>query len=652
MNALQEIPFEKLHPSALNPRREVDAERISALAKSIAADGVLQNLTARPHPEKEGAFEIIAGASRWQAFSQLVEAGTLQAGDTLPVKIKDPCSDRELLELAMIENLQRKDLHPLDEAEGYANLRKLGMKPSDMERLVPQTMRHIQLRLQLADNLTAATKKQFRAGKLSLAQCRVLAALCPDTKRQKTVVSLIGRGDYNYRDPERLKQSLRRESVPLSYAIFDRAAYTGQVIVDSAENDSEDTPHHLRRGKNPVELAGDVEQFWTLQRDAAEAKRTRLAELWASAEILEVQYNHWEPWNGGLEGGCKDRKKAQALVVIYPNGKVKEFKGLWPRGSGGSSTGKKASPKSPEEKAAAKAAAAAKGEDAIPSRAGQVIAKKAKTRALRAALIDAGHVPAMIAVCVGLIHRGEEIAIGFAGGHRNDDSMPSPEVEAVFVKFWPRLGKHVGRFDHVAPGDDGRHFISTDDRGKAAALFRELAEWKPGEIQELFTALVASSLGTRPGHFCELTDSPLIAAMAEALSPDVAAAWTLDEAYLKSLRKEGLVRVGRELGFQPVRPLTSLKTSELIAAILDDQKTDAGKKRAAGYLPPLFHFAATDAQVAKNLKPRLRPITPKAKAKPKAAPAKKKTTKKAAPRKKTTAAKKPAPAKAANGKAA
>ncbi len=661
MNNVQEIPFAKLRPSPLNPRKDFDAQKIERLAISIDADGVLQNLTARPDPKNKGAFEIIAGACRWQAFERLVKTGKRKPEDGLPVQIKDPCSDRELVELAMIENLQRTDLHPLDEAEGFAKLRELGMKTDEMERLVPYTLRHIQLRLQLHDNLSPATKKGFRAEAFSLSMARVIAALCPDPKRQAKVVKMIGeRYNHGYGSPSQLTETLRRESVPLSRAIFKREAYTGKVIVD----DGMDDPDHVTvKPTKPVELAADVEQFRKLQLEAAEARRAKLAKTWSEAFLKEVTSNLWSPYYDNWEDGCKDKKKASAVVAVYPDGRVKTFTGLVMRDlrrSNGAAAGPKATP---EQKAAAKAKAEAAGETAIPSKAGQVIAKHAKTRALRKALLEKGHHHAMIIACIGLITMGDTVALDHRHGNRNDDAIAAPEVEAVFGKFWPRLSKFVGRHNHIKPGDRRRLYIGYSDEGKAASLFRELSSWKPAEVQELFTALIAASIGTRPGHNFALEDGPLIRAMAQAVQPEVSEVWALDEAYMKTLSKSGQLRTATDLGLCKgstglpfkAEELGKKKTGDRIEIILHSKRSAAG---AADYLPPLFHFASTDAEVRKNLKPKT-PAAPTAAAKPKAAakkavkkPATKKATaKKTAARRKATSKPKVVASKA-NGKAA
>jgi ParB family chromosome partitioning protein len=108
------MPIERLHPGRFQPRRHFDEAALDALAQSIAAQGVLQPLLVRPHPSLAGEFEILAGERRWRA------AQRAQLHD-VPVVVRE-VSDRDALEFALVENIQREDLSALEEADGYQRL--------------------------------------------------------------------------------------------------------------------------------------------------------------------------------------------------------------------------------------------------------------------------------------------------------------------------------------------------------------------------------------------------------------------------------------------------------------------------------------------------------------------------------------------------
>jgi ParB family chromosome partitioning protein len=110
--ALREIPVDAIRPNPYQPRREFEAEALSELAESMRSSGLLQPVVVRPN--EDGKFELIAGERRWRAAQQL---GWPRMGAV----VRD-VDDRTLLTLALIENLQRDALSPIDEARGYARL--------------------------------------------------------------------------------------------------------------------------------------------------------------------------------------------------------------------------------------------------------------------------------------------------------------------------------------------------------------------------------------------------------------------------------------------------------------------------------------------------------------------------------------------------
>jgi ParB family chromosome partitioning protein len=108
------VPVERLHRGRFQPRRNFDPEQLTALAESIRAQGILQPLLVRPHPEVPGDYEIVAGERRWRAAQQAQLA-------EVPVLVRD-IGDREAMENALVENVQRHDLNPIEEARGYNRL--------------------------------------------------------------------------------------------------------------------------------------------------------------------------------------------------------------------------------------------------------------------------------------------------------------------------------------------------------------------------------------------------------------------------------------------------------------------------------------------------------------------------------------------------
>ena len=118
MSRVQDIPLSRIQESKTNPRSQFDAATLAELADNIRLHGVLQPVLVRPLPGGEpDCYELVAGARRYRA-SQLAKR------ETIPATVRE-LTDTQCLELQLIENLQRADVHELDEARGYAALMKM-----------------------------------------------------------------------------------------------------------------------------------------------------------------------------------------------------------------------------------------------------------------------------------------------------------------------------------------------------------------------------------------------------------------------------------------------------------------------------------------------------------------------------------------------
>ncbi|MGB1026623.1 MAG: ParB/RepB/Spo0J family partition protein, partial [Rhodospirillaceae bacterium] len=157
----RQIAVSSLQPNPYQPRREFNPEAMEELTDSIRRNGVLQPILVRPNPHVPGAYQIIAGERRWRAAqeAQLHE---------VPIVIRD-LTDRDALEIALVENLQRQDLTPLEEGEGYRKLMdEFSHTQEDLATVVGKSRSHIAntLRLlQLPDEVKEMlTKKLITAG--------------------------------------------------------------------------------------------------------------------------------------------------------------------------------------------------------------------------------------------------------------------------------------------------------------------------------------------------------------------------------------------------------------------------------------------------------------------------------------------------------
>lgn len=160
------LPIDLVAPNPAQPRRRFDEAALEELAASIRARGVLQPIIVRPDPENDGRHQIVAGERRWRAAQK---AGL----HALPAVVRQ-LDDRTLLEIAIIENVQRADLNPIEEAEGYAQLiESFGHTQEELAKIVGKSRSHLAnlLRLRL---LPEEVQSMLKEGKLSAGHARAL----------------------------------------------------------------------------------------------------------------------------------------------------------------------------------------------------------------------------------------------------------------------------------------------------------------------------------------------------------------------------------------------------------------------------------------------------------------------------------------------
>ncbi|NLY52327.1 MAG: ParB/RepB/Spo0J family partition protein [Firmicutes bacterium] len=167
---IRQIPVDAVEPNPYQPRRHFDESSLSELAASIKEKGVLQPITVR---EKDGGFELVAGERRWRAAQM---AGLAE----IPAVVRD-LADREVMEIALIENLQREDLNPIEEAEAYDVLmREFNLTQEEVAQAVGKGRPTIANRLRLL-RLPDVVKTWVAEGRLSAGHAKVLVVL--DGKR-------------------------------------------------------------------------------------------------------------------------------------------------------------------------------------------------------------------------------------------------------------------------------------------------------------------------------------------------------------------------------------------------------------------------------------------------------------------------------------
>jgi ParB family chromosome partitioning protein len=201
------LPIDKLFPNPNQPRRQFDASALEDLANSIRSKGVIQPLIVRQRGASESEYEIVAGERRWRAAQA---AGVHE----VPVVVRE-FSDEDVLEIAIIENIQRADLNAIEEAAGYDQLMtRFGHTQEKLAQALGKSRSHIANMLRLL-NLPDVVKKAVTDGKLSAGHARALVT-APDPV---LLAGDIVRRGLSVRDAERMvKEALSPDAEPKTKA--------------------------------------------------------------------------------------------------------------------------------------------------------------------------------------------------------------------------------------------------------------------------------------------------------------------------------------------------------------------------------------------------------------------------------------------------
>lgn len=189
------VALDRIKPSSLNPRRDFNDEELSELADSIRVKGLVQPILVRPDPVAVGYYEIVAGERRWRACGK---AGLHR----IPCVVRD-LSDKEVLELAIIENVQRSDLNSIEEAMGYRELiERFHYSQEQISEIIGKSRSHVANTLRLL-RLPDAVQALVQMGRLTAGHARALIG-------REDAVALAERiiaNDLNVRTVEALVQS-------------------------------------------------------------------------------------------------------------------------------------------------------------------------------------------------------------------------------------------------------------------------------------------------------------------------------------------------------------------------------------------------------------------------------------------------------------
>ncbi len=218
----------RIEPNPNQPRKDFDPEELESLAESIRIHGVMQPLTVRE--TVDGYYEIIAGERRWRA--------SRMAGLSYVPCLVVEADDKKAMELALIENLQRQDLNPVEEALGYQTLmQEHDMTQEEMSQQVGKSRSAVANSLRLL-SLSEKCLEQLKEGKLTAGHARALLQLKNEKHQQEAAQKIINLG-LSVRQAELLCKNMTREKAPEKKPTF---------AVDYVAECEKNLSKHLGRG--------------------------------------------------------------------------------------------------------------------------------------------------------------------------------------------------------------------------------------------------------------------------------------------------------------------------------------------------------------------------------------------------------------------
>lgn len=202
-SAYRTLPIYKVEPNPNQPRQDFDPEELEALADSIRTHGIIQPLTVREMPN--GYYQIIAGERRWRA-ARLAEVSEVPA-------VVMEADDKKVMELALIENLQRQDLNPVEEAMGYhALMEEYGLTQEEAAKRVGKSRPAVANSLRLL-GLCAPVLEMVRKGELTAGHARAVLTLKTEKLQMEAAKKIISLS-LSVRQAETLCKNMAKEPAP------------------------------------------------------------------------------------------------------------------------------------------------------------------------------------------------------------------------------------------------------------------------------------------------------------------------------------------------------------------------------------------------------------------------------------------------------
>ena len=552
---LQTLPLSKIQPSTGNPRKNFDDATIAGLALSIKTDGLLQNLIVGKPKGRKKMHPIICGERRFRALSLLQEQGDLPEDYEVTVEIKTDLSDEQTQRIATMENMQREDLSPMEEAEAIKLLVQDGDKLDDIVAKTGLAVATIKRRLALTD-LCEAAKQALIEGELTLSKAEALSIGSHEQQER-----VLGRATSSYNDAEDVKDMILGNLPSVSMAIFDKAEYTGDFTQDLLAEDD-------------ATYFNDFEQFFELQKAAAEKLVEEHSNTAEWAELLEGHFHSWE------YGEAPEGEKGGVIVAIHSDGEVEVHEGLTKTKADKSTTDALKKPK--------------------PTYSTPLVRNMSmhKSVAVQAALLGNPRKAKELAVTQKLYRfKNHDALIYFM-----QEGYTPPALKVINDKCTDLLGLFGVDKEAIEQDEDRQswHSLGYMFSYNMEGAYMAVQSLSDEQLEEILVALEVLEFGQSFVDRLDTNADSLFNKIAADLNVDMRDYWRPDEAFLKRRNKEQLLKIISEAGCsQKYGSAAGYKKKELVSSmakhfqhVLTLEAPNQDELKATFWIPEAMQFPA------------------------------------------------------------
>ena len=569
---IQYIPLSALQADTGNVRKTFNPASIEELAQSILTDGLLHNLVVAKPKGRKKRYPIISGERRYRALKLLEERGDLRDDYTVPVEIRDGLSEQDTRRLATVENVQRENLPPLEEAEAVAGLIQDGQTLADVSAQTGLSVTTIKRRLALV-SLTDEVKAALTNGILTLGQAEALTLA--GAEDQQRLLKRLESG-YHY-EPDDIRDLITDAKPSLALAIFPKERYTGTFTTNLFAED--DTTYF-----------DDAAQFFALQRQAVEELAERHGETAAWVEVTEdyaIAAWQYDQAEDGEAGGV--------IINLSPTGHVSVAEGLVKSRGIDPDTAEEArdNPLAPKKPKPAYSTPLRQYMAMHKSVAVQhhLLAhpRKAKEVALTTMLGASDWLPAI------KLQPHESLR------YFNLEANHSPMYDRIEEAATDMLALIGLEAEEAVPAWASLMTSRTD----AVDTYEAVKALSDEQLDRLFTVITALTFGQGNTAALDTRDS-LFNCVAADLAVDMRHHWKPDEAFLSRRSKAQLIDIAHQSGAAAYRSILSgYKKGELVTAIRshfanasEAEEPNEHQQKALAWLPEALQFPAVDPDAA------------------------------------------------------